>query len=97
MDRLCERRRRPELSGSLKTDGAAYRSAANFAKIGRSAKLSNRWCWGDRANGEQYFTFVREQITVEEEGEVTKRSYSWIYRLEDVAGDIKIVDYTSFE
>lgn len=82
----------------LKTDGAAYRSAANFAKIGQINETFESLVLGEiRANGEQYFTFVREQITVEEEGEVTKRSYSWIYRLEDVAGDIKIVDYTSFE
>jgi hypothetical protein len=82
----------------LKADGGAYRSAANFAKIGKISETFESLVLGEiRYDGAQYFTFVREQITVEEEGEVTKLSYSWIYRLEDVAGDIKIVDYTSFE
>ncbi|MDD4286691.1 MAG: hypothetical protein PHI61_06870 [Eubacteriales bacterium] len=82
----------------LKADGAAYRSAVNFPKVGEIRETFDSLALGEiRYNKEQYFTFVREQITVEEEGEAVKRAYSWIYRLEDVAGDIKIVDYTSFE
>ncbi|HCU08432.1 MAG TPA: hypothetical protein DF480_05650 [Clostridiales bacterium] len=82
----------------LKADGAAYRSAANFPKVGKIKETFDSLALGEiRYNEEQYFTFVREQITVEEEGESKKQSYSWIYRLEDVAGDLKIVDYTSFD
>ena len=82
----------------LKTEGEAYRSAVNFSKVGKIRETFDSLVLGEiRSDGDQYFAFVREQITVEEGGESTKRSYSWIYRLEDVAGDIKIVDYAPFE
>jgi len=82
----------------LKADGAAYRSTVNFPKVGQINETFDSLVLGEiRYNEEQYFTFVREQITIVEDETSTKRSYSWIYRLEDVAGDLKIVDYTSFE
>ncbi len=82
----------------LKTDGAAYRSAINFSKVGKIRETFDSLALGEiRSDGSQYYVFAREQITVAEDGAEAERSYSWIYRLEDVAGDIKIIDYTSFE
>lgn len=82
----------------LKADGAAYRSALNFSKIGKIKEEFESLMLGEiRHSGSEYYVFVREHIAVTEEGKTSLSAYSWLYRLEDVAGDMKILDYTAFK
>ncbi|NCB42599.1 MAG: hypothetical protein EOM59_08260 [Clostridia bacterium] len=82
----------------LKADGEAYRSALNFSKIGKIKEEFESLMLGEiRYIGFEYYVFVREHIAVTEEGKTSLSAYSWLYRLEDVAGELKIVDYTAFK
>lgn len=81
----------------LKADGAAYRSALNFSKIGEIEEEFQSLMLGEvRMSDTAYYIFAREMIAVTEDGKTRTKSYSWIYQMEDVAGEMKIVDYTPF-
>ena len=81
----------------LKADGEAYRSALNFSKIGLIEEEFESLTLGEiRRVENEYYVFVREQISVTENGDTSLSSYSWLYHLEDIAGEKKIVDYTAF-
>jgi hypothetical protein len=81
----------------LKADGAAYRSALNFSKIGQIQEEFQSLMLGQvRTSENAYYVFARELISVTEGGKTTSKAYSWVYQLEDVAGEMKIVDYTPF-
>lgn len=82
----------------LKADGEAYRSALNFSKVGEIEEVFEALTLGEiRYTENEYYVFVREQISVTEAGDTSLSSYSWLYRLEDIAGEKKIVDYTAFK
>jgi hypothetical protein len=81
----------------LKADGAAYRSALNFSKVGQIQEEFQSLMLGQvRTSENAYYVFARELISVTEGGKTTSKAYSWVYQLEDVAGEMKIVDYTPF-
>ena len=79
----------------LLKDGPAYNAAASYTKAGEVNQRFEMLALGEvRTDGDFYYAFAREQIEVEESGKTSKHAYAWVYRLQDVAGEIKIVDYT---
>ena len=79
----------------LLKDGPAYNAAASYTKAGEVNQRFEMLALGEvRTDGDFYYAFAREQIEVEEGGKTSKHAYAWVYRLQDVAGEIKIVDYT---
>ncbi|HHX93075.1 MAG TPA: hypothetical protein GX688_05495 [Clostridiales bacterium] len=79
----------------LLKDGPAYNAAASYTGAGEVSQRFEMLALGEvRTDGDFYYAFAREQIELEESGKTSKHAYAWVYRLQDVAGEIKIVDYT---
>ncbi len=78
----------------LKADGSAYRSAVNFDKVGLIEEKFDQFSIGEiRVNGDFYYVFAREQISVTSEGSTVKSDESLIYQLVKVGDTLKIKDY----
>ncbi|NMA93153.1 MAG: hypothetical protein GX975_00670 [Clostridiales bacterium] len=78
----------------LKADGSAYRSAVNFDKVGLIEEKFEKLSIGEiRVNGDFYYVFAAEKISVTSEGVTTKSDESLIYQLVKVGDTLKIKDY----
>ena len=78
----------------LKADGSAYRSAVNFDKVGLIEEKFEKLSIGEiRVNGDFYYVFAGEKISVTSEGVTTKSDENLIYQLVKVGDTLKIKDY----
>jgi len=80
-----------------KVGSRAYRSASSFSKVGKVKETFDLLEIGEiRKGGKGYYVWTYEEITKTEAGKTTTSKYHWIYYLEPVEGEIKIVDYIKY-
>ena len=83
--------------GLLKEGSLALENAKNFSKVGKVTKTFDSVRIGEiRQNGDVFFVWVKESISTSENGKASTAEYSWIYQLEPVDGQMKIVKYVQF-
>ena len=81
----------------MKADGAAYRGAANFDRGSIDKEVFNSFELGEiRSYEGGVYIFTRENLSVTKGGQSSSASYNWIYNLEKVGDEYKVVDYSSF-
>ena len=82
----------------MKADGAAYRGAVNFDRESVGTETFGAMSLGEvRSAGDQLYVFVRENITVSKDNKNRNASYDWIYILEKVGDEYKVVDCKAFK
>lgn len=78
----------------LKKDSNAYRNCNAFTKAGLVKKEFKELRIGEiRAGADGYYVWAEEKIVTIENGKSSEDNYSWIYYLESVGTDIRVVDY----
>ncbi|MBR0130497.1 MAG: hypothetical protein IJM08_04250 [Firmicutes bacterium] len=84
--------------GYLKADRAAYRSAVSYARKGQVEESFEELQLGEiRDYGEGVYIFVKELISLKDGQNVSSANFNWIYDLEKVGDEYKIVNYKSFK
>ncbi|MBQ2059518.1 MAG: hypothetical protein II488_07060, partial [Firmicutes bacterium] len=82
----------------MKADGAAYRGAVNFDRESVGTETFGEMVLGEvRKAGEELYVFVRESITVSKDNKNRNASYDWVYILEKVGEEYKVVDCKAFK
>lgn len=82
----------------LKTDGSAYRSAANFSGLGKITEEYKKLNIGEiRADDDFVYVFTNEDITIKENGSSASTHSDMIYRLQLVGEEYKILDYMTIQ
>ena len=82
----------------LKEDRDAYRSAANYKNKGQMDETFEELQLGEiREHGEGVYIFVKESLSVRDGSGVSAASYNYIYDLEKVGDEYKIVRYDPFK
>lgn len=83
--------------GILKGGSLAYENAKNYSKVGQVDKKFDFLKIGEiRQNGETFCIWVHEAISTTENGSASTAEYKWVYQLEPVEGQMKIVNYVQF-
>lgn len=81
----------------LKKDSKAHQNAVNFSKIGKIKETFNLMELGEIRQGTSgYYVWVHEEIQIDETGQTKNEAYNWIYYLEPIDGQMKIVNYYKF-
>ncbi len=84
--------------GYLKADRAAYRSAVSYARKGQVEESFEELQLGEiRDYGDGVYIFVKELISLKDGQNVSSANFNWIYDLEKVGDEYKIVNYKSFK
>jgi hypothetical protein len=82
----------------MKADGAAYRGAVNFDRESVGTETFGEMVLGEvRKAGDELYVFVRENITVSKDNKNRNASYDWVYILEKVGEEYKVVDCKAFK
>jgi hypothetical protein len=82
----------------LKADRAAYRSAASYTRKGEVEETFEELQLGEiRDYGNGVYIFVKELISLKDGQNVSTANFNWIYDLEKVGDEYKIVNYKSFK
>ncbi|MDD2620057.1 MAG: hypothetical protein PHC92_05265, partial [Syntrophomonadaceae bacterium] len=80
-----------------KEGSRAYRSASSYSKVGKINETFDALEIGEiRKGGDGYYAWVFEKITKTEAGRTSSASYHWIYYLEPIGNEMKIVDYIKY-
>lgn len=78
----------------LKSNSKAYNKVASFSKVGKISEVFKSLSIGEIRQGSVgFYVFTEEQIQVTENGKTRVDSYDWVYYLEPVDGEMKIVNY----
>lgn len=81
----------------LKEDGAAYKNCKDFKNAGNVTKEFSSIKIGElRAIETGYFLWAEEEIKTTESGKTRSNVYRWVYYIEPVDNEMKIVDYFKF-
>lgn len=77
-----------------KEKSKAYYYVKNYTKVGKISETFNSLELGEMRKGENtYYIWVHENYDVTEKGQTGKRNYDYVYYLEPVGQELKIVDY----
>ena len=78
-----------------KTDSTAYKNTAGFKSVGKITEVFKKLEIGEiRQDETGFYIWAYEEIEVTDTGKLTKKN--WIYYMEPVVNQMKIVDYYSF-
>lgn len=81
----------------LKKDSKAYRNAVSFSKVGKVKETFQLLEIGEiRQGAHGFYVWVHEALQITEKGVTTDKQYNWIYYLEPVEENLKIVNYFKF-
>ena len=81
----------------MTADGAAYRGAANFDRSSIDKETFNSFELGEiRSREGGVYIFTQENLSVSKDGQTSSAVYNWIYNLEKIGDEYKVVDYSSF-
>ncbi|MDD2189335.1 MAG: zinc ribbon domain-containing protein [Eubacteriales bacterium] len=81
----------------LKKDSKAYQRAVSFSKVGKVKETFKLLEIGEIRKGSNgFYVWVYEEMQVTEAGKIRDINYNWIYYLEPVEGEMKIVNYLNF-
>lgn len=81
----------------LKKDSKAYRNAVNFSKAGKVKETFQLLEIGEIRKGSNgFYVWTHEEISVIENNKTSNLKYNWIYHLEPVDGEMKIVNYVKY-
>lgn len=81
----------------IKKDSRAYNNAVNFTKVGKVKETFRLLEIGELRQGEYgFYAWVHEEIQILENSSTYNKKYNWIYYLEPVDGQMKIVNYFKF-
>lgn len=81
----------------LKKGGKAYQNAVTYSKIGKESESFQLLEIGEIRQGSNgFYIWVHEEIKSSEKGKTIDKKYNWIYYLEPVDGQMKIVSYLKF-
>ncbi len=83
--------------GLMKKDSEAYRKSVNYSKVGKIKETFKLLEIGEiRQGANGFYIWVHEEIGATENGKTSDMKYNWIYYLEPVDGQMKIVNYYHF-
>ena len=81
----------------MKKDSEAYRKSVNYTKVGKIKETFKLLEIGEiRQGANGFYIWVHEEIGATENGKTSDMKYNWIYYLEPVDGQMKIVNYYHF-
>ncbi len=81
----------------LKKDSKAYQRAEGFSKVGKVKETFKLLEIGEIRKGSNgFYVWVYEEMQITEAGKIRDINYNWIYYLEPVEGEMKIVNYFNF-
>ncbi len=81
----------------MKKDSEAYRKSVNYSKVGKIKETFKLLEIGEiRQGANGFYIWVHEEIGATENGKTSDMKYNWIYYLEPVDGQMKIVNYYKF-
>jgi len=81
----------------LKKDSKAYRNAVNFSKVGKVKETFQLLEIGEIRKGSNgFYVWTHEEIQIIENGKTSNLKYNWIYHLEPIDGEMKIVNYIKY-
>ncbi|QHI72361.1 TcaA NTF2-like domain-containing protein [Aminipila terrae] len=81
--------------GFAKEGSPAYKAVKNSSKAGKVTETFDTLRIGDiRQGGNGFYLWVYEEITITENGKAKTKNYDYIYYLEPVEKQMKIVSYT---
>ncbi|MBN7773231.1 zinc ribbon domain-containing protein [Clostridium aminobutyricum] len=77
-----------------KEGSVAYNNAKTYTGVGKISEVFNSLELGEMNKGKTgYYIWAKEDIDVTEKGKVTNKVYTYIYYLEPVGQELKIVSY----
>ena len=80
-----------------KKGSRAYENAVNYSKVGKVKETFNVLQIGEiRKGSEGYYIWAYEEITKVENGATSTSRYHYIYYLEPVDGEMKVVNYIQY-
>ncbi|MDO4552362.1 MAG: hypothetical protein Q4C22_02385 [Bacillota bacterium] len=86
-----------EVLSWTKEGSAAYRNADQYSKVGRVTQEFKLLEIGEIRRGENgFYVWTYEEISETENGRTTEKQYYWIYLVEPVGEEMKIVNYYSY-
>lgn len=86
-----------EVLNLTKKDSKAYKNAVSFTKVGKIKETFELLEIGELRRGKNgFYAWVYEEITIEAGGKTNKKEYHWIYCLEPVGDEMKIVNYYKY-
>jgi len=81
----------------LKTGSDAYKNCKDFTKAGKVTKQFKSLVFGEiRASETGYYIWAKEEIETTENGKTNLSTFKWVYYMEPVDKEMKIVDYFRF-
>ena len=82
---------------NIKEGSRAYRSAADFSQVGKITESFESFEIGEIRQGKNgFYVWTREQIKKTKSGKATIGTNFWIYCLEPVEDEMKVVDFISY-
>ncbi len=82
----------------LKEGSQAYRYASTYSRVGKETQSFELLQIGEIRQGENgFYVWTKEQIKKTQSGQTKIVTYHWIYQLEPVGDEMKIVNYTRYE
>lgn len=80
--------------GLIKEDSSAYKNVKGFSKVGKVTKSFDSLKIGEIRQSENgFYVWTNEAITTTESGKSSTVNYKWIYYLEPIDKQMKIVSY----
>lgn len=80
-----------------KKDSRAYKNAVAYSKVGKAEETFELLEIGDIRQGEKgFYAWVYEEIKETYKGKTNEKTYKWIYYLEPIEKEMKIVSYYQF-
>lgn len=80
----------------VKEGSDAYNNTVNFSKAGKVKEEFTSMEIGEIRQGEQgFYLWAKEEIKLVENGTTSTANYQWVYCMEPVGKEMKIVDYIS--
>ena len=81
----------------LKADSGAYKNCSAYKKAGKVTKTFNSLEIGEiRAASSGYYVWAHEEIKTVDNGKISNDEFNWVYYMETVDQQMKIVDYYKF-
>jgi len=80
-----------------KRDSRAYKNAVAYSKVGKAEETFELLEIGNIRQGEKgFYAWVYEEINETYKGKTNEKTYKWIYYLEPIGKEMKIVSYYQF-
>ena len=82
----------------LKEGGEAYENTKKFSKVKKMTEVFRSLQIGEvRVGGQGFYIWAKEDFEITEKGKTTAKQYSWIYYMEPVDNQMKIVKYIKLD